>query len=145
MDVYEAPRGDDVASELPNKRKARRARVRLKMKDRESGRERERLSKKRMMKNVKTMSFDYDLLRHQDVKVKFDYINFQQTSMEWGDRLHFIAWKSICERRERRSMSDDEILNTPQALIWERTRTERSAKKIQGVWRSFKINNSNTG
>ena len=143
MDLYEAPPDDDLACESPNKRKARRERVRIKMKDRESGREQERMSKKRMMKNVKTTSFDYDILcQHEDIKVKFEYINIQQSSMEWGDRLHFIAWKSICERKERRSMSDDEISNTPQ-VTWERTRAERSAKKIQSVWRSFKISKSN--
>ena len=143
MDLYDAPRDDDLAHEPPNKRKARRERIRIKMEDRESGRERERLSKKRMMKNVETMSFDYDILRrHEGIKVKFDYITFQQSSMEWGDRLHFIAWKSICEHRERKSMYDNEIMNTPQALIWERNRAERSATKIQGVWRSFKTSKS---
>ncbi len=144
MDLYEGPPNNDLSCETPNKRKARRFRIKINMTDRDEGREKERLSKKRLMKNVDTGSFDYKILRRQGgVKVNFDYIIFKQSSMEWGDPLHFIAWKSICERRQRRSMTDEEILSTPQAQKWERDCAEHSsATKIQAVWRSFQTQHS---
>ncbi len=52
------------------------------------------------------------------VGVRFEYIDFLQCSMEWGDPLHFCAWKRICEVAEGRSMAKEEIMNTPQAIDW---------------------------
>ncbi len=154
MDLYEGPPNNDLSYESPNQRRARRSRIKIKMNDKigESGNE--RLPKKRMMEDVKTDNFDYNILRQKGVKVKFDYIIFRQSSMEWGDPLHFIAWKSICQDREGRNMTDEEIVNTPQAIQWERNsptaHTDGSgsptyssvehikASMIQAVWRSFR-------
>jgi hypothetical protein len=153
MDLYEGPPNNDLSYESPNQRRARRSRIKIKMNDKigESGNE--RLPKKRMMEDVKTDNFDYNILRQKGVKVKFDYIIFRQSSMEWGDPLHFIAWKSICQDREGRNMTDEEIVNTPQAIQWERNSpiaTDGSgsptyssvehikASMIQAVWRSFR-------
>lgn len=41
--------------------------------------------------------------------IHFARIQFRETSMEWGDNLHFIAWKAICENREGRAMTEEEL------------------------------------
>jgi len=69
------------------------------------------------MKDVKQIEAKFMRCKSR-VEVSFDYIEFLQCSMEWGDPLHACAWKKLCEVEVGRSMTKEEILNTPQAIQW---------------------------
>ena len=44
-----------------------------------------------------------------DAKFEFVSVEFREMSMDWRDDLHFIAWRAICEKREGRCMTDEEL------------------------------------
>jgi len=52
--------------------------------------------------------FDYRQLC-SGATFEFVSIEFREMSMDWRDDLHFIAWKAICERREGRHMTEEEL------------------------------------
>lgn len=56
--------------------------------------------------------FDYGVVSRGGMmlsSVQFLDITFRETSMKWGDPLHFVAWKVIWEKKAGRSLTEMEL------------------------------------
>jgi hypothetical protein len=79
-------------------------------------------------------NFSYTYITRRGISsIKFRDIHFRQSSMKSKDILHFIAWKSIYERKEGKTITDQEAKN-----IRHRIENERKKNKywlcVKGCW-----------
>ena len=85
---------------------------------------------------------------HKSLQVKIDpkdlprieqiVLHFRETSMKWGDPLHFIAWKAICEKKEGRAMTEDEV-----KMIEKEMSNEPSSERYRMIHNPFRSYNNN--
>ena len=60
--------------------------------------------------------------------------------MKWGDQLHFLAWKAICEKKEGNTMTDQELQRA-----WNKIETEEEKKKYWKCINGHKMCHDYTG
>lgn len=82
-------------------------------------------AKLKSQNTTKLDAFSYALISRKGISsIEFTEICFRETSMQWKDHVYFIAWKSICEKKEGKAMSNKEA-----EQIWCRNEKEENRKK----------------
>ena len=90
-------------------------------------------SKLNTSRSKRIENFEYGLISRNGLmlsSIQFMDVQFYEASMKWGDPLHIIAWKTICERKEGRSVTEKEL-----AVIQKELSTA-AAKKGRFDWSS---------